>query len=265
MNKKGMTWQVILGIIVFSIAGVLLLLIFYGPKGGLATKISGATPEFDFPGITRPTLQEVEVPSEASSVYKIISEAFRKAADSSSDRCIIIHDEFPAFKDSKVVISSVEGGTAIWAVDENNRISTTDKITISGIKPCLVAGNDKEATRFLNNIGVFGGLITPVFPEYTEPASIELIEKETIKIGEDKYDLEDNGCCDKRKINLLLKLDSEHLCFLTTFDFSYLGFKKSSAKGIHENIIKELIPGAGKYNKINPTTGKPFIPFCEVS
>ncbi|MFC1728421.1 hypothetical protein ACFLZ7_03085 [Nanoarchaeota archaeon] len=211
MNKKGMTIELAIGIGVASFAAVILFFIFFGPEEGLGPTIAEWAPQTEVPGADDKTLKEIEVSEETNEAYDILVDIFERADDDQKE-CIITHPDIPDFEGSEIVFSSVEGGTFIYLMDKYGRIA---KKTTIDLKPCIVGGGDAAKnfyTKYFKKEQIEDN------SEFTIINEATLTDKDTLKIGETEYDLEDEGCCGKSKINFMYKATKDNLCFFTTFD-----------------------------------------------
>lgn len=258
MNKKAMTLQVMIGILIFSIAGISILFWIFSPGEGLAGKIQALTPVTEFPDITttKPQLKEIEVSSEANAVYDTIRDALEKGKASTKSQCIIIYDEFPDLQDFKIILASATDGTNMYILDPNERIAK--QFAINDIRPCAIAGGD-AARIFLYNKRT--PLVVERFPEFTEFNLLAITGKVDLIADDKEYDLEDEGLkIGGREVSLLYKADSNHVCFFTTFDGDLAGICNANEDGLDDDCIRHFLPGE-KYNQFIPG-GEPLIPFC---
>lgn len=166
MNKKALALQTLVGIAIFTVAGILLIYSFFFP-GQLFSRSTSLTPETNLSLILHPELKDLTISKEAAQVYDELVSLFKKAATSKDSRCFIHQKDFPDFKGANIAMVASGSDTIIQAIDNKGRL--VKETTITGILPCITAGTSEIVDNFRNNNLVVGDTYRP--STYTRPGA----------------------------------------------------------------------------------------------
>lgn len=210
MNKKGdlsLMMKILFLFIVFAV-----MLFVYSDLNAKTMKVIPENPE----GGATKNIADIKAGDESSSIYSSLVSAFERAAKSSDTKCYVKVDDFPEFKDDKVIVSNINSETWMRIDDKDGRIAkeSADNPNLAKILPCIVAG--QYAQQFADNVFKNANNVPDYF-ELAKDKKIIITEKDKINFDGTEYSTEDNDCCGSQLSNILYKSDANHLCFIATY------------------------------------------------
>ncbi len=240
MDKKAVTLDFVVGVIVCIVAAIVFMFLYTSSLNGAekATPNTGATT-----GVTGS--QALTAPPDAQTTYESIESSLTAATKSSSVNCIVAMKSFPTdFQKAYIELSNVSNGIFLQLVNSQNIVvmSTTilDPNPTTLLMPCIVAGDNNAAQNFYANY--FKPSSTRLIPEYTEEGVAEITGPTSLTISSSTPT---TGLISGTNYNLantvLYKADASHVCFFTKMNSIIAIVSNANSGGLASSVIPQVL------------------------